>query len=224
MDGWIVVRDLSLQTCAVRVGLRVMPIVTLHTLHTWQAWASVIMALDARLPSVVHGLGNGTILDVLMPVVTELGNGIVLLGLAIAMYAAGDERTRRYARLAVGAFAVVGLASQLAKHVVGRERPLGGSFDSFPSGHTTEAFCMSWIWGDRWRTLRAPFVCLAALVGFSRVYLMAHYPLDVVAGMALGLAGAAVALAVAHRTPLKAEATGLATRPSRPVRSGSHRR
>lgn len=188
--------------------------VALHmvlTLHTWQAWANAVVSLDARLPSMVHGLGRGTMLDVLMPVVTELGNGIVLVGLAIALYAAGDERTRRYARLAVVAFAVVGLAVQLTKHIVGRERPLGGSFDSFPSGHTTEAFCMALIWGDRWRGLRAPFILLAAFVGFSRVYLMAHYPLDVVAGMALGLAGAAVALAVAHRAPLEAKARGSAT-------------
>lgn len=166
-------------------------------------WASIIIALDVKLASVVHDLGHYNTLSLLMSLATELGNGLVLLGITFALYATGDESTKRYARLAVVAFVVVGLVVQSMKHLVGRERPLGGSFDSFPSGHTSEAFCMSWIWGDRWRKLRTTLFLLAALVGFSRVYLMAHYPLDVMAGTALGSAAGAVALAVAHRTPPK---------------------
>ncbi|MDI6638509.1 MAG: hypothetical protein PWR07_2021 [Bacillota bacterium] len=168
---------------------------TLHVL------ASTIIALDAKLASVVHGLGHCNMLDLLMALATELGDGLVLLGITIAIYAAGDESTRRYARLAIVAFVVVGVVVQSVKHLVGRERPLGGSLDSFPSGHTSEAFCVAWIWGDRWRKLRATLFLLAVLVGFSRVYLMAHYPFDVIAGMALGSAGGVVALAMVRRTP-----------------------
>lgn len=171
-----------------------MPMATLHVL------ASTMIALDAKLASVVHGLGHCNMLDLLMPLATELGNGLVLLGITIAIYAVGDGGTRRYARLAIGAFVVVGLVVQSVKHLVGRERPLGGSFDSFPSGHTSEAICMAWIWGDRWRKLRATLFLLAVLVGFSRVYLMAHYPLDVIGGMALGSAGGAAALAMMRCT------------------------
>ncbi|MGE5593058.1 MAG: phosphatase PAP2 family protein [Betaproteobacteria bacterium] len=165
--------------------------------------ASTVIALDARLACAVRDIGHQNTLGFLMLALTDLGNGFVLLGTTLALYATGNESTKRYARLAVTAFVVLGLVVQSAKHLVGRERPLGGSFDSFPSGHTSEAFCMSWIWGDRWRKLRTALFFLAALVGFSRVYLMAHYPLDVIAGAALGSAGGAMALAMARRTPPK---------------------
>ena len=61
---------------------------------------------------------------------------------------------------------------------------------SFPSGHTVSAFSfiVAWLallgW---WRAL--PMVMLAALVGFSRIAVGAHWPVDVLAGAVIGLAG-----------------------------------
>lgn len=169
---------------------------TVAVLHVW---ASTVIVLDARLAHAIHHICHQDTLGFLMVAVTDLGNGFVLLGTALALYIAGDDDTKRYARLAATAFIVLGLVVQSCKHMVGRERPLGGSFDSFPSGHTSEAFCMSWVWGARWPRLRTALLFVAALVGLSRVYLMAHYPLDVMAGAALGLAGGAIALSAARR-------------------------
>ena len=59
---------------------------------------------------------------------------------------------------------------------------------SFPSGHTTAAFCMFSILAfsmekRRWQISMA---LLALFVGFSRIYLGQHYLMDVVAGCILG--------------------------------------
>ena len=58
---------------------------------------------------------------------------------------------------------------------------------SIPSGHTTTAFACATMLGfiiPRWRW---PLFLLAAAIGFSRVYVGVHYPLDVLAGAALGV-------------------------------------
>ena len=89
--------------------------------------------------------------------------------------------------------------TSLLKYAVQRDRPptvvldpepLVGvpSTSSFPSGHTSTSLRM------RVRDLApgaAPdglrLRALAALIGFSRVYVGVHYPLDVLAGAVLGL-------------------------------------
>lgn len=59
---------------------------------------------------------------------------------------------------------------------------------SFPSGHTTAAFCIFSILAfssgqRRWQIISALIACL---VGISRMYLGQHYLMDVVAGAVLG--------------------------------------
>jgi undecaprenyl-diphosphatase len=111
----------------------------------------------------------------------------------------------------LAAFATGDALSGAIKQAVGRPRPpvddparldalvaVPGS-PSFPSGHATTTFAAAAaiaVLVPRWRV---PAFALAALVGFSRIYLGVHYTLDVATGALLGtLVGASVAL-VARR-------------------------
>ncbi|MBI3966291.1 MAG: phosphatase PAP2 family protein [Chloroflexi bacterium] len=68
--------------------------------------------------------------------------------------------------------------------VVGRKP---GSW-SFPSGHTASSFAGAWMVSCVWPRWAPLYFALASIVGFSRVYVGAHYPGDVLSGAATGLA------------------------------------
>jgi membrane-associated phospholipid phosphatase len=80
---------------------------------------------------------------------------------------------------------------------------------SFPSGHTASAtvfygvlaaFLVSRTWRRDFRTaIVATAMAAVALVGFSRIYLGAHYPSDVVAAMCSSTAWLALCLNGVHR-------------------------
>ncbi|QTV79099.1 phosphatase PAP2 family protein [Microbacterium sp. NIBRBAC000506063] len=92
---------------------------------------------------------------------------------------------------------LAGTLSQIAKHLVARERPLDGlwhvDFGSFPSGHmTTFTFFIVAMWvllPRRWAVIAGSVLLVHEV--FNRTYLGAHWLSDTVAGLALG---AAVAL------------------------------
>ena len=79
--------------------------------------------------------------------------------------------------------------------------------NGFPSEHATVSFAVAGtlIWWRRWIGFIAIF--LASLVGFARVFVGVHWPSDIVAGAAIGLAaGALSAKTVSWWTPLQANA------------------
>jgi membrane-associated phospholipid phosphatase len=60
---------------------------------------------------------------------------------------------------------------------------------SFPSGHTTQIFFLVTLFIHRFELgigISIGLYAIAALVGFTRIYVGAHYPRDVVAGVVLG--------------------------------------
>jgi len=76
---------------------------------------------------------------------------------------------------------------------------------AFPSDHGTMAGAVAaavllstWRAGSRWLGVAA--VSLAALMAFTRVYVGAHYPLDMVAGLAVGAVIAAAVVLIASRS------------------------
>lgn len=58
---------------------------------------------------------------------------------------------------------------------------------SFPSGHTAAAFSVAIAWASEPFGIGPAALLLATGIGLSRVYLGAHYPLDVAAGVVLGV-------------------------------------
>jgi undecaprenyl-diphosphatase len=97
------------------------------------------------------------------------------------------------------------VAESTLKVLVGRPRPFDASF-GFPSGHATAAAAffgaLIYLAGSLrppGRTIVRTAAALAmVLVALSRVILRAHWPSDVVGGIALGLALASAAALLAR--------------------------
>ena len=68
---------------------------------------------------------------------------------------------------------------------------------SFPAGHAATAFAGAMVLAYAVRRLAVPLFVIAAVIGFSRVYVGVHYPTDVLGGAAIGVVvGAVVVLAL----------------------------
>jgi membrane-associated phospholipid phosphatase len=136
-------------------------------------------------------------------VATMLGSEGLYFILGIAAYALIDGR--------LGAVGVVGAAAAasatvLLKHLLGMPRPpgaasVGASGPGFPSGHTAVAagFWLAMAFWLQGRVATVAAAALAAVVGYTRVSLGAHYVHDVVGGFAVGLFSAAIVAATARR-------------------------
>jgi undecaprenyl-diphosphatase len=143
----------------------------------------------------------------LMRTFTTLGNPAswTLFGIALAF--AGPKGPRLSRALAT-AGVIASLTSLGLKRLFGRPRPstipnffaLAEDPDafSFPSGHTAAAVAIAISVGAENPKLGLGLVGLAVGIAASRVYLGAHYPLDVAAGAVLG-AGAGAATRVLLR-------------------------
>ncbi len=106
------------------------------------------------------------------------------------------------------------LSSHVLKPLVGRPRPCRpeaaiegvrthgarcSSRGSFPSSHAVNIAAAAVLLALRYRRAAIPAFLIAFLVGYSRIYLGVHYPLDVLAGWTLGAALAALTARGASR-------------------------
>jgi membrane-associated phospholipid phosphatase len=138
-------------------------------------------------------------MDRFMFVFTQMGSGIAALVIALILFFTNNRRLAY--ELILGSL-LLWLVVLLIKLLVHRSRPsfqlteariVGGRAigQSFPSGHTSQAFFLAVVLTQHfhlsiWVTL---LVFAAALVvGITRMYVGAHYPRDVLAGIVLGSA------------------------------------
>ncbi len=151
-------------------------------------------------------------MDQLMVAITELGDGEVLVAVSAVVLAwLGGRRHWQAAAhfLAAGLFAAV--ASRSLKWFFEVARPAeiydGIVAFSFPSGHATHSMAVYGFLAvlvarelpgrSRWLAYAVPGVLITA-IGFSRLYLGAHWLSDVIAGLSLSLAWVAL-LGIAYR-------------------------
>jgi undecaprenyl-diphosphatase len=119
------------------------------------------------------------------------------------------KRPRVLVLVAVAA-AAADLSAAAIKAVTGVERPaFRDAFPrplmhvphdgSFPSGHAATSFACATVLASFAPRAAPLFYLLAVAISFSRIYVGAHWVLDVVGGMALGVAIALLLLAAARR-------------------------
>lgn len=66
---------------------------------------------------------------------------------------------------------------------------------SFPSGHSANGFACAWaLFRTTEKKYGVPALALAGCISFSRLYVGVHYPTDVLAGVAIGVLMAEIAL------------------------------
>jgi membrane-associated phospholipid phosphatase len=145
--------------------------------------------------------------DAAAPYVTDLGDGLTIIGISVILLLF----SYRKAFILSTAYAVTAIIAQILKRFFDAPRPqlyfkdsldrihfvLGTqqlSLHSFPSGHTVSAFasamvftyfCRNKLWGF-------PLFLLAAVVGYSRMYLSQHFFEDVTAGSVIGVVVTAI--------------------------------
>lgn len=155
--------------------------------------------LDVKLFYLINNDTRNSLFDFLMPLITNRDNWWPLIG-AVVFYLLFFEGKK--GRVAVVALAVaVGIsdytASSLIKPFVARIRPcnvLEGvnllvnctKSHSFPSSHASNILALAVAGSFYFRRAMIPLFALAFLVGYSRVYVGVHYPLDVLGGFVWG--------------------------------------
>lgn len=143
-------------------------------------------------------------LDSFFLAVTHLGSGlgVVLMALVYSWWVDPPGGRRLLVTLAASFFLNLGLKElfalprpyTLAPEAASAAARATASGYGFPSGHTQSAatfgFFLAFRWRRRW--LLGAALAATALVGFSRIYLGVHFPVDVAGGALAGLGVAAL--------------------------------
>ncbi len=169
------------------------------------------LPLDAVVRETLLGWATPPVLAV-MRVVDYGGEWPVLVPGTVLMFLAFARARARW-WVWLGFLLAAPLLEVVAKPLIGRLRPEGDAF-GFPSGHAAAAaaffgavlYLAEALPKHQRLALRLAGLGMIALVGTARVMLRAHWPSDVLAGVALGLAlASAAALAASVQAPLGGE-------------------
>lgn len=141
---------------------------------------------------------RNSIIDKVMPSVTNIGSGAVIWML-IAVILVINKKYRKYGLMIICSLILCFAVGNLTlKPLVARTRPFDAiplldvllikppTDFSFPSGHTMCSFAASVVIYYMNKRIGIFALILSFLIGFSRLYLYVHYPSDVFCGMIIG--------------------------------------
>jgi undecaprenyl-diphosphatase len=158
-----------------------------------------ILEFDGKFLLYLQNLMVNPIITPFFQFITKLGdNGLIwiLISLGLLLY----KQTRKVGILAlISLFCVYMIDNVILKNLFERIRPyeiISGiqlliekqSSFSFPSGHTGSAFAAAIVFLKHLpKRYGIPVIILAVLIGFSRLYLGVHFPIDVIFGAMIGI-------------------------------------
>jgi membrane-associated phospholipid phosphatase len=153
----------------------------------------------------INRMHNG-LLDLIFESITNVGDGIFIV--CVSLFYLLRKKTGLAFQIIL-AYIISGLAVQIIKHIVPRPRPklfFGDAIhihlingitcsgnNSFPSGHTASIFSLAVLLSIYYSQKKIKtnicfyLLTIALLIGYSRVYLSQHFPIDVLAGSFLGV-------------------------------------
>ncbi len=166
---------------------------------------NALLEWDRRAQAAVEGLAGG-LLDVPMHVASELAYWApLILGAWVWLVWRGGPRGRALAIVALGLVLLSDQGSSaVLKPLFGRPRP-HSDLPGFPSSHASNLFAQATLFSWAYPRLTAAVFALASVVGFSRVYLGKHYPLDVLGGAVFGALCGALAIVVLRHNQTRTE-------------------
>jgi membrane-associated phospholipid phosphatase len=146
-------------------------------------------------------------LDYFFIAYTYLGDGLFVIALAVILF---FLKKRYLSLMIISSYALSGIIAQVLKYFIKEARPafylaqtnypyfIDGvtlhNYHSFPSGHSASAFALAATLGFavRNKNYSILFLLMAALVGYSRIYLGQHFMDDVLTGSVIGIISAIV--------------------------------
>ena len=174
----------------------------------WPALARLDRAVAVRTDS----LHLGRAADASLRGLSRLADHSVLwAGTATGLACCGSRGRRAAVRGAATLVAASAVANLVAKPLLGGERPASSGLDvlrrltdsptsgSFPSGHSASAAAFTLGVATEWPAAGAVLAPVAVGVAYSRMHVGAHWFSDVVGGVAIGAAAAAVGRLVVPR-------------------------
>lgn len=157
--------------------------------------------------------------DTFMRSFTHLGEGTITSVVIIVLIGVKAFRNWWYVIAALLTNAFPNILVQIIKSSVNAPRPLNYFKEaswihilpdwprlmerSFPSGHTSSAFCffcfMAMLLPQRYRSFGLVLFVMALLVGYSRMYLAAHFFLDVYVGSVIAVVFVVLVMSIMNR-------------------------